>query len=390
MNEPIHPDNIYLDNNATTQQYPEVTEAMGQCARDDFGNPSSIHMLGQRARHRVETAREQVATMMGAAPKNVVFTSGGTESINLAIRGTLASRKGPQHLITSAVEHSATGKVCTHLRQQGHVVDEVGVDNGGRLDLDGLRAAIRDDTALVSLLWANHETGVLFDVEQIAEICADRGVALHLDAVQAVGKVPVDVSLAIDTGEIPIHFLSIAAHKFHGPKGVGALYVAPKIRIEPLMMGGNQEIGRRGGTENVPGIVGMGVAADIISQRDERACHRMARLRDRLEAGLLETVRGASINGHPASRVCNTLNISFDGLEAEAMLILMSENGIYASSGSACTSGAMEASPILQAMGLTEGRLSGAIRFSLSVFTTEAEIDRVLQIIPPLFSRLKQ
>ncbi len=373
---------IYFDNNATTRPRPEVVEAMLPFLRQEYGNPSSVHMFGQRMRHEVELAREKVAGLIGARPREIVFTSGGTECINLAVRGVLKTQPQKRHVITSAVEHSAARKVCDLLGDEGYEVDELGVDQQGRLDVDELEARLREDTALVTVMQANNETGVLFHVERIADMCQCHGVALHVDAVQAAGKVPIDIS------KMPVHLLSISAHKFHGPKGVGALYIRRRTRVQPLILGGSQERDTRGGTENVPGIVGMGAAAELAARQEAGENDRVRSLRDRLEAGICASVPFAHVNGGEAQRICNTTNIGFEGLEAEAILILLSENGVCASSGAACSSGSLEPSHVLKAMKIDERIAHGAIRFSLSLFNTQEEVDRVVGMMPELLTRL--
>lgn len=373
---------IYLDNNATTRPLPRVVEAMLPFLRDEYANPSSVHHFGQRIRHQVECAREKVAALIGAQPAEVVFTGGGTESINFAIRGTLAAWPDKRHVITSQVEHSAVRKLCEHLRDEGNEVESLGVDGCGRLDPDEVSDRLREDTALVSVMHANNETGVLFDVARIADICHARGVPLHVDAVQSVGKLPIDVSA------VPVTLLSMSAHKFHGPKGAGGLYIRRRTRIEPLIVGGGQERNRRGGTENVPAIIGMGVAAEAAASRASGEINLVRALRDRLESGIGRAVTTAHVIGVGAERLWTTTNIAFEGLEAEAILILLSEAGIYASSGSACSSGSLEPSHVLRAMHIDDRIAHGAIRFSLSHFNTQDEIDHVVATVPTLLARL--
>jgi cysteine desulfurase len=377
---------VYFDNNATTRPLDEVVAAMLPFLREEYANPSSVHQFGQSVHHRIEVAREQVASLLNATPREIIFTSGGTESINLAIRGMLTTRPEKRHFVTSAVEHSSVKRLADALEEEGYRVDRVGVDRDGRLDHDELADRIGEDTALVSLMWANNETGVLFDVERIAELAQQRGVPLHLDAVQAAGKLPMDVSAVRG---LPVQLLSIAAHKFHGPKGVGALFVRRRTRIAPLLYGGRQERELRAGTENVAAIVGMGVACE--HARTALAggeYQQVRRLRDRLEAGLLERMSNAHVHGGGAERIINTTNIGFEGLEAEAILLLLSENGICASSGSACSSGSLEPSHVLKAMGIEPSSAHGAVRFSLSRFNTEAEVDHVVAVLPGLLERL--
>ncbi len=375
---------IYFDNNATTRPLDEVVQAMLPFLGDQYANPSSVHMSGQRMRHQVELARQKVAALIGAEPREIVFTSGGTKSINLAIYGMLKACPQKRHVITSAVEHSAVRKVCEHLRSQGYQVDEIGVDHEGRLDIAELESKLREDTTLVTVMHANNETGVLFNVAQIADICKCQGVALHLDVVQSIGKVPVDV------GSLPVTLLSLSTHKFHGPKGIGAIFVRRRTRLEPLIVGGSQERDTRGGTENVPGIVGMGVAAEAAMHRDASETTGIGQLRDRLESGILESVSTAHVIGRSAQRICNTTNIALEELEAEAVLILLSANGICASSGAACSSGSLEPSHVLKAMGIEERIAHGAIRFSLSRFNNQEQVDEVVALMPKLLSRLSE
>lgn len=378
------PKTIYLDNNATTQPLGEVVEAVTECLREGYANPSSVHQCGQSARHRVETARMQVADLIGASAREILFTSGGTESINLAIRGVLSSRGNRRHIVTTAVEHSAVLRNAERLEREGYVVDYIGVDGDGRLNGDEFQEKVTPETALVSIQFANNETGVLFDVGQWAAIAAEQGVPVHVDAVQAVGKVPIDVS------QLPVSVLSLSAHKFHGPKGVGALYVRKRTHLEPQIVGGRQERDLRGGTENVPGIVGMGVAAEAAKRAmRELEPERIAALRDLFEQDVLRAVPFASVNGADAPRIGNTANISFEGLEAEAILILLSEAGVCASAGSACSSGSLEPSHVLMAMGLEERFTHGAVRFSLSRFTTEQELREVVELLPRVLGKLR-
>ncbi len=375
-------DIVYLDNNATTRPLDSVVEAMGLVLADEYANPSSLHRFGQSVRHRMECARAQVASLVGADPSEIVFTSGGTESINLAIRGTLAASGAKRHLVTSTVEHSAVRNLARQLRREGYEVTEVGVDRSGRLDLEQLADGLRDDTALISIMYANNETGVVFAVESVASLAAERDIPLHLDAVQAVGKV------GIDLARLPATLMSISAHKFHGPKGAGALYVRRGARLRSLQHGGRQERDLRPGTENVPAIIGMGVSAEAAIDSLADGSSRVAHLRDRLEDGLSDGVPRVHVNGHAAPRLPNTTNIAFRGVRAEALLLTLSEHGIYASSGAACSSGALEPSHVLQGMGLEPEIIDSSLRFSLSSFTTDDEVDRALSVIPPIANRL--
>ena len=373
---------IYLDNNASTRPLDSVVEAMRPFLGAECANPSSLHRFGQQVRHKVECAREQVAGLISAEPKEIVFTSGGTESINLAVRGVLAVQPAKRHLITSAVEHSAVRRLATQLSREGYQVDEVGVDREGRLNLAELEDKVADDTALISVIHANNETGVILDARQVCETAARHGVRVHLDAVQSVGKVPVDVR------ELPVHLLSFSAHKFHGPKGAGALYVRKHTRLMPLTFGGRQERDLRPGTENVPAIIGFGVAAEEAIDPPPERIDSIRHLRDGFEARVQAAIPLAQVIAARADRVCNTSNIGFERLQAEAILILLSERGVYASAGAACSSGSLEPSHVLQAMDIDPKIAHGAIRFSLSRFTTAAEIDRTVRVLVEVIERL--
>lgn len=374
---------VYLDNNATTRPAPQVVEAMLPYLTEWYGNPSSVHRFGQRARAAVDEARSRVAAGIHATESELLFTGGGTEAINTAVRGILALRAPRRQVVISAVEHSATRELCTQLAKEGFEIVEVPVDVQGRLDLDHLAAVVNEQTALVSMMWANNETGVLFPVEQIARVCQDRRVPFHCDGTQAVGKIEVSV---VDTG---IDAMSFASHKFHGPKGVGAVYLRRGVRFRPLIIGGPQERSRRGGTENVPGIVGMGKAIELAIEALPQMRH-VAQRRDRLEREILSRIDGSHVNGRTDQRLPNTSNIGFARLEAEAILLLLSEQGICASAGSACSSGSLEPSHVLRAMHIDDRIAHGAIRFSLSRFTTDEEIDRTLQVLPSVIHKLRE
>ncbi|MGA2500087.1 MAG: aminotransferase class V-fold PLP-dependent enzyme [Tepidisphaeraceae bacterium] len=375
-------DVIYLDNNATTPLAAEVLEAMMPYLTSAYGNPSSAHRIGQEARAAIDNARGQTAALLGCSEGEVSFTGGGTEAVNTAIRGILAGRAPRKRLVTSTVEHSACRELCRQLVVEGFEVVYVGVNQQGDLDLDQLRSSLTDQTALVSLMWANNETGVLFPVEDIAPMCRSRGIPLHVDATQVMCKLPVNVkALGIDG-------LSCAPHKFHGPKGVGVICVRRGLKFRPLVVGGPQENNRRGGTENVPGIVGAGKAAEIgVSHLSDLAA--VAARRDRFEQAVLERIADTHINGRRERRVPNTTNISFTALQSEAILLALSEQGVCASAGSACSSGSMEPSFVLQAMKIDHRIAFGAIRFSLSRYTTDAELDRALEILPGTIARLR-
>jgi cysteine desulfurase len=375
-------DVVYLDNNATTRPADEVVEEMLPYLRQWYGNASSVHRFGQLARQAIDRARGRVAALLGCGESELLFTGGGTEAVNTAIRGLLAMRMPRRRIITSTVEHSATRELCEQLTTEGVQVIQIGVDRLGRLDMDALDAALTDDTSLATLLWANNETGVLFPIPQIAQLCRQRRIPLHCDGTQAVGKIPVNVAQAgIDT-------MSLAAHKYHGPKGVGGLFVRRGIRLSPLLIGGPQERGRRGGTENVPGIVGMGKAAELAAAAMPQA-PRISALRDRLERQILAGIPDSHVNGAADQRLPNTTNISFARLEAEAILLLLSEQGICASAGAACSSGSLEPSHVLKAMGIDLQIAHGAVRFSLSRYTLDDEIDRALAILPGVIQRLR-
>ena len=373
---------IYLDNNATTAPAPEVVEAMGQSLADLYGNPSSTHRLGQEARRRVDLARQAVCKLLNAATGELLFTSGGTEAINTAIRGIYHMRRPRTKIIISTVEHAATTGVCDQLYADGAQIIEIGVDHDGKLDLPRLQRELDDQVALVSVMWANNETGVIFPVAEIARLCRAAKVLFHCDATQAIGKVPVDVKA---TG---VDALSFAAHKFHGPKGVGGLFVRRGVRMSPLVAGGTQEFTRRGGTENLIGIVGMGVAAEL-AQSHLAEMPQVALLRDYLEQEILPRIPETFINGGGAPRVPNTTNLGFSRLESEAVLMLLSERGICASAGAACASGSLEPSHVLKAMQIDPRVAHGAIRLSLSRYTTRQEIDRVLEVLPGVITKLR-
>jgi cysteine desulfurase len=374
---------IYLDNNATTRPDAAVAEAMRPYLNECYGNASSVHRFGQLARKAIDDARASVAELIGARDSELIFTGSGTESVNTAIRGLLPGRAPRRQIVTSAVEHSATQELCRQLAREGFDVCTIDVDEKGRLNLQALAAAVGDQTALVTLLWANNETGVIFPIAAIGELCKKAGVPIHVDGTQAVGKIEVNVANS------HVDAMSFAAHKFHGPKGVAALFARRGLRIRPLLIGGPQERGRRGGTENVPGIVGMGKAAELAKQHlPER--QRVANLRDRLERGILANIADTSVNGDVEHRLPNTSNISFAQLEAEAILLLLSERDVCASAGAACSSGSLEPSHVLKAMKIEPRKAHGAIRFSLSRMTTEEEITRALEILPAVIERLRK
>lgn len=371
---------IYLDNNATTQVAPECIEVMLRCLREDFANPSSKHQAGERAKLHVLAARAQVAGLLGASSAEIIFTSGGTEANHLAILGALAIAPHRRHLVTSQVEHPATLALLHHLESRGVRVSRLGVDSEGRLDLDELERVLTPDTALVSLMWANNETGVLFPIEEASARVKARGILFHSDAVQAVGKIPIDL------GKVPVDFLSFSGHKLHAPKGTGALFVRKGLKFPPLLFG-HQERGRRGGTENVPGIAALGVAAELA--RDAWAGGRVAALRDRLERGLLARLPTATVIGAGARRVGNTTSLCLGKLAAEMVLSRLDRVGIRASAGAACTSTGSEPSHVLIAMGLDPMAALSTIRFSLSRYTTAEEVERVVAVLPEVVQNLE-
>lgn len=377
---------IYLDNNATTRCVPQVVEAMLPYFSEKYGNASSMHPFGGENRHVIDAARAQVASLLHAAyPDEIIFTSCATESNNTVLFSVAEAFPQKKHIITSAVEHPAVLEPCRVLESRGWRVDFIRVDEQGRFDLEELKSLIDDNTALVSVMWANNETGTVFPVKEIAQIAHAHGALFHTDAVQAVGKVPVDVQ---ETG---VDFLSISAHKFHGPKGIGALYVRRGVRFVPYLVGGHQEKHRRAGTENVPYIVGIGKAAELAQKRlTDGSTQRMAALRDKLEKGLLASIPDIKINGDVQHRVPNTSNISFGYIEGESILMHLNDFNICASSGSACTSGSLEPSHVLRAMKVPFEFAHGSIRFSLSEETTADDIEKVLKELPPIVERLRK
>jgi len=385
---------IYLDNNATTPLDPAVIEEMLPFLTKYYGNPSSGYAFAARARKAVDLARERLAALLGCAPSEIVFTSGGTESNNAVIRSALAysavaAAKAGQfeprgkHVVTSAVEHSAVLHPCQDLEKCDCAVTFLRVDRDGRVDLAELEAALRPETALVSIMWANNETGVLFPVEKIAEICRRKGVLFHTDAVQAVGKIPIRLR------ETAINFLSLSAHKFHGPKGVGALYVNGRTRFNSLIAGGGQENGHRGGTENVASIAGLGKAAELALRYVAEGKENVRSMRDRFEKAILKSVSGASVNGAGALRIPNTSSLSFEGIESSNALLLLDRHGICCSAGSACRTGSHEASHVLRAMNPNGDGARRSLRFSFGRFNTEAEIDRAIEIVPKVIEKLR-
>ncbi|BBO76315.1 cysteine desulfurase NifS [Desulfosarcina widdelii] len=375
---------VYVDNNATTRVAPEVVEAMTPYFSDFYGNPSSMHAFGGSVGAKLKTAREQVASLLGALPEEIVFTSCGTESDSTAIHAALQSNPDKRHIITTRVEHPAVKNLVEHLGKIGYRTTFVPVDRQGRLDLDFLYDRLSDDTAIVSVMWANNETGTIFPVEEIARKVRQRGIVFHTDAVQAVGKVPIDM------GDSAIDMLSLSGHKLHAPKGIGALYVRKGTKFAPFLMGGHQEGGRRAGTENSASIIGLGRAAQLATEWMDEENSRVRAFRDKLESELLKRVPASMVNGDPENRLPNTTSIAFEYIEGEAILLLMDQHGICASSGSACTSGSLEPSHVLRAMGVPFTAAHGSIRFSLSIYNTEEEIDFIIDKMPPIIERLRQ
>jgi len=374
---------IYMDNNATTKVAPEVLEAMQPFLTDRYGNPSSAYTFGGKVARDIREAREQVASILGASPEEIIFTSCGSESDNTAIMSALSTEKDKMHIVTSRVEHPAIKVLCNELAKQGYRITEIPVDKEGHLGMDQYKESLTPDAAIVSLMWANNETGVIFPVEEAALMARDRGILFHTDAVQAVGKIPIDLqNSAID-------MLSISGHKLHAPKGVGVLYVRKGTKFSPFLIGGHQERGRRGGTENTASIIALGKACELAAKRMEEENTRVEALRDRLEKDLLNRVPNSRVNGGGAERLPNTTNISFEYIEGEAILLLMDEFGICASSGSACTSGSLQPSHVLRAMGVPFTMAHGSVRFSLSVYNTEEEVDFVLDKVPPIIEKLR-
>jgi cysteine desulfurase len=373
-----------VDNNATTRVAPEVFEEMTPYFTDLYGNPSSMHFFGGQVQRKVEEARERVAGLLGARPQEIIFTSCGTESDNAAIMSALQCNPEKRHVLTTRVEHPAVKNLVANLKREGYRVTELPVDRHGLLSMEEVSRAMTDDTAIVSVMWANNETGVLFPVEEIATLAKSRGVIFHTDAVQAVGKIPVNMA------ESHIDMLSLSGHKLHAPKGIGVLYVRRGTRFAPFVIGGHQEEGRRGGTENVPYIIGLGKACELASTDLEEKNLRVKSLRDKLENGLLEVVGNSMINGDAEQRLPNTSSISFEYVEGESILLKLSDKGICASSGSACTSGSLEPSHVLRAMGVPFTAAHGSIRFSLSFYNTEEEIDYILEVVPPIIEQLRE
>jgi cysteine desulfurase len=375
---------IYADNNATTQVAPEVLEEMLPYFNKYYGNPSSMHTFGGMVEHKIVEARERVAGLLGASPAEIIFTSCGTESDNTAIRAAILSNPDKKHIITSRVEHPAIKNLFEYLSKNGYRVTFVPVDRKGRLDLDYLYKNLSEDTAVASIMWANNESGVVFPVEEIGKILREKEIVFHTDAVQAVGKIPIDLK------NVEVDMLSLSGHKLHGPKGVGALYVRKGTKFSPFLIGGHQEKGRRGGTENVAAIIGLGKASELAALNLSDETTRVKRLRDKLEIETLNRIPNAIVNGDRENRLPNTTSIAFEYVEGESILLMMDEYGICASSGSACTSGSLEPSHVLRAMGVPFTAAHGSIRFSLSIYNTEEEIDFIIEKLPPIIARLRE
>ncbi|MCL4456899.1 MAG: cysteine desulfurase NifS [Nitrospirae bacterium] len=374
---------IYFDNNATTPIAPEVLDEMLPYFRQFYGNPSSMHTFGGQLHRKIEEARAKIAALIGAEPEEIIFTSCGTESDNTALMSAVESYPQKRHVIATRVEHPAVLNFCKHLSRKGWRVTFLPVDSSGRLDMDAFLKAVDDDTAIVSIMYANNETGVIFPIPEIGNILRERNILFHTDAVQVAGKIPVNVK------ELPVDMLSISGHKLHAPKGVGALYVRKGTRFYPYIIGGHQERGRRAGTENVASIIAFGKACELAKEHLDKEADYLKKLRDKLEGALLKLCPDAQINGDVKNRLPNTTNISFKYVEGEAILLRLDEYNICASSGSACTSGSLEPSHVLRAMGIPYTAIHGSIRFSLSRYNTEAEADKVIEVMPEIIKELR-
>jgi cysteine desulfurase len=374
---------IYLDNNATTKVAPGVVEAMLPYFTELYGNPSSMHYFGGQVETELKKARHHLADLLGADPEEIIYTSCGSEADNTAIWAALRSQPEKRHVITTRVEHPAIDNLANYLRELGYQVTEVPVNREGQLDIKDIEYAITDQTAIISVMWANNETGVVFPVEKIAELARDRGVVFHTDAVQATAKIPYNLKNS------KIDMLTMSGHKIHAPKGIGALYVRKGTKFKPFLVGGHQERGRRAGTENVPYIIGLGKAAQLAMEHMDDMNTRVKSLRDRLEQGLLSAIPNSMINGDPQNRLPNTSNVSFEFVEGEAILIRLSNLGICASSGSACTSGSLEPSHVLRAMGVPFTAAHGSVRWSFSTYNTDEDVDFVLEHMPGIIAKLR-
>jgi len=375
---------IYFDNNATTKVAPEVLDAMLPFLKDLYGNPSSMHTFGGQVEKYIRHSREQIAHLLGCDSSEIIFTSGGTESDNAAIKGVLAALPEKRKIITTRVEHPAVLSTCREMQAAGFKLVELGVDSQGQIDLEELKSEVDDDTAVVTIMYANNETGVVFPIDKIAEIVKAKGAVFHADAVQAVGK------LALNLDKSNIDLLSMSGHKLHAPKGIGVLYIKKGTRISPFIVGGHQEKSRRAGTENVAGIVALGKAAELAEETVKEENTKVKKLRDKLENGILKACESAILNGDKINRLPNTTNISFEFIEGEAILLSLDQFGICASSGSACTSGSLEPSHVLRAMGIPFTAAHGSVRFSLSRYNTEEEVDFVIEKMPIVVNRLRQ
>lgn len=375
---------IYFDNNATTMVAPEVTEAMIPFFKEYWGNPSSMHTFGGQVAKYVDEGRQKVADMLNCHPQEIIFTSCATESDNTAIWSALQTQPTKRHIITTAVEHPAILQTCAFWERQGYRVTRLGVDNKGRLNLDEYRDALDDDTAIVSIMWANNEVGNIYPIKKMAEMARERGILFHTDAVQAAGKIPLDLA------DVPVDMLSISGHKLHAPKGIGLLFVRKGVLFRPFMRGGHQEKGRRAGTENVPYIVGLGVACQLAKDSMHDELTRVAALRDRLEKGIVSQIPDTLVNGDTENRVPNTTNISFRNIEGEAILLMLNQYNICASSGSACTSGSLEPSHVLHAMGVSFKYAHSSTRLSLSRYNTQEEVDFAISKFPEIIATLRK
>ena len=376
---------IYLDNNATTMVAPEVVEAMLPFFTEQFGNPSSLHQYGNKVGMALKQARQRVQALLGAEhDSEIVFTSCGTESDSTAILSALKAQPDRKEIITTVVEHPAVLALCEHLEKEGHKIHYLEVDGRGRLDMRAYMDLLSDRVAIVSVMWANNESGTLFPVEEMAELARSAGVMFHTDAVQAVGKVPIDLK------ETAIDMLSLSGHKLHAPKGVGVLYLRRNTRFRPLLRGGHQERGRRAGTENSASIVGLGKACEMALVHMDYEKSFVKAMRDRLEQGILAAVPNCFVTGDPGNRLPNTCNIAFEYIEGEAILLLLNKQGIAASSGSACTSGSLEPSHVMRAMGIPFTAAHGTVRFSLSRYNTMDEVERVIEAVPPIVAQLRK
>lgn len=374
---------IYADNNATTKVDEAVFEEMRPYFCELYGNPSSMHFFGGQVQKKVDEARMRTAELLGALPEEIVFTSCGTESDNAAIRSALETFPERRHIITTRVEHPAVLTLCRNLSKKGYRITELAVDGEGRLDLDELKRTVDEDTAVVSIMYANNETGVVFPLEEAGAIVKDKGAVFHTDAVQAVGKIPLDMASS------SIDMLALSGHKLHAPKGIGALYVRKGMPFRPFLVGGHQERSRRAGTENTAGIIALGKACQLAASHLDEENTRVKSMRDRLEGEILRLIPKVRVNGGAARRLPNTSSVAFEFVEGEAILLLLSEKGICASSGSACTSGSLEPSHVLRAMGVPFTCAHGSIRFSLSRFTTDADVDTIIRELPPIIQRLR-